>query len=543
MISAHFHIMSPRRSKRQNIKRPRRYESPVASPIANNDSLPPAASPSSSNIAANAAQRQQPQSEATTIVPSQDDNDNLSATSEEPDRTESPPSLADRVPNVKDVIKVVRELPSIRKYFDNSLYHQKEEDVDLFFDSEEAKYLWVEVCTQLTSAISKCIPTEEKEIKSKTTKFEKLKDKVLEYISDFDLVEEDDVDDNKLTEMIIIQEIIGAAFVYEFQGLIKPLHGKERVPIHQQISSVLEDIILKDAGKLFDDDITSRHVYYIIGFLCHAGSKEAERRSDDSDTGKCIKALEVHFASGRDDTKLNEIKGELPDDITSLVDRRSSLGGLKYPNLQLYTCFAVMESIYSNLATVDNFTMFGGTLLIRICQGMLKNEYLISLFTELYIVGEDKLFPDGIIAKSMAYYVKVFGNVRAKDLCYRLNSNILKGATVGVRQTLAATKGKGTKKKKKGTGKQQQTKGRKKKKKKKTQQEEEEEEAAAEEADDTSEEEEELPSTEEGKHESLLALAEEDMEFNEDYDKHCTVEEGEEDEYMGKTEQLEQLDS
>jgi len=536
VISAHFHIMSLRRSKRRNIKKPGRYESPVTSPNANNDSLPPAASPSSSNIAANAAQRQQPQSEATTIVPSQDDNDILSVASEEPISTESPPSLAERVPNATDVIKVVRELPSIRIYFTNSRYHQKKEDVELFFDSEEAGYLWQEVCFKLTSAISKCTPTVEKEIKSRTNKFEKLKDKILLFISDFDLVEEEDkVDGKKLKEMITIQEVIGAAFVYWFQGLIKPLHGDEVVPIHQQISSALEDIIQKDVDKLFDDN-TSRHVYYIIGFLCHAGSKEAERRSDDNASGKCIKALEEHFASGRDDTKLNEIKEELPDDITSLVDRRCSWGGLKYPDLQLYTCFAVMESIYSNLATVDNFTKFGGTLLITICQGMLKNERLISLFTELYVVEGEKLFPDDVIVESMAYYIKVFGNVRAKDLCYRLNSNILKGATVGVRQTLAATKGKGTKKKKKGKGKKQQQKT--KKRRKKTQQEEEEEEEAAEEVDDTSEEEEELPSTDASKHESLLALAEEDMEDNEDYDKHCTVEEGEEDAYMGKTEQL-----
>ena len=37
--------------------------------------------------------------------------------------------------------------------------------------------------------------------------------------------------------------------------------------------------------------------------------------------------------------------------------------------------------------------------------------------------------------------MKVFGNVRAKDLCYRMNSNILKGATIGERQELAAACG------------------------------------------------------------------------------------------------------
>jgi len=34
--------------------------------------------------------------------------------------------------------------------------------------------------------------------------------------------------------------------------------------------------------------------------------------------------------------------------------------------------------------------------------------------------------------------MKVFANVRAKDLCYQYNSNIMKGATMALRPTLAA---------------------------------------------------------------------------------------------------------
>ena len=59
------------------------------------------------------------------------------------------------------------------------------------------------------------------------------------------------------------------------------------------------------------------------------------------------------------------------------------------------------------------------------------------------------LFNRDTIASTLEYYLKVFGNVRAKDLCYRYNSNILKGATVGVRQRLAGGGGKGSKKGKK----------------------------------------------------------------------------------------------
>ena len=327
-------------------------------------------------------------------------------------------------------------------------------------------------------------------------------------------------------------------------------------------------------GELFEDKTVAQHVYYIIGFLCNAGAKEAARRSGDSAIGECIKSLDRHFALGREDAKLIDIKTELPDGVTDLVDRRCSMGGLKYPNLQLYTVFAVIEKVYSSLATPVNFTLFGGMLLVYILDGMLKNEVLTSLFAELF---DGTSFTEDTIETTMKYYVKVFGNVRAKDLCYRMNSNITKaGATVGVRQTLAAMKGGtgGTKTKQQGRKKKRRKKqptaeeNKKKKEEEKAVEEEVEKQqhnasqqsAAAMDIDDdamdvdaavdddteddttyaSSDDElsvyEDEQLTVEGQHKVLKELAEQDMEDNEDYVKDCTeLSEDEEDEFMGKT--------
>ena len=198
-----------------------------------------------------------------------------------------------------------------------------------------------------------------------------------------------------------------------------------------------------------------------------------------------------------------------------------------------------------------------------ILDGMLKNDVLASLFSNLF---DGTSFTDDTIEATMKYYLKVFGNVRAKDLCYRMNSNITKaGATVGTRQTLAALKGGagGTKKEEQGSTRKRKKKQPTQKKRKKKKKEEEEEVAEVQQntsqqaamdvadaaVDDVSKDDTSLASSEddasvyeevqltgEGQHAALKELAEQDMEDNEDYIKDCTELKGdEEDEYMGKT--------
>ena len=169
----------------------------------------------------------------------------------------------------------------------------------------------------------------------------------------------------------------------------------------------------------------------------------------------------------------------MPGNLTALVDNRHVFGGLKYPDIQLYTVFAIMEKVYSTLSTPSNFMLFGGMLLVRICDAMVQNDDLILLFSDLFSNSEPT-FDAQTIVNTLRYYVKVFGNVRAKDLCYRYNSNIQKGARVGTRQMAAGGWNGGQKK------------------------------GQAEKLN---------PSAE---HESLMQAAEEDLDVDESYEKLCT---------------------
>ena len=582
----------------RNAQKPLRYQQPDTPKSNNNASTTTEAAVSSSTAANNntTATTEAPSSEAPTIVPTPDDDDddnnvdddarvavafakdsttddasNNNTSSSLPSRQRLP--LHDRIPSTVAVLEDVRIDYQIKQYFANSKFFKKKEDQDVFFNDTD---LWDGVSDKMVYAITKYTPQEEKDIKRKSEKFEAKKDKIVDsFISRHELEGvEDDIPLSKHREMALLLHIIGSKFIELFQKLITPPGGKKRVPINEQIEAVVLEVKDTSVGELFKNKTVAHHVYYIIGFLCNAGAKEAARRSGDSAIGECIKSLDRHFALGREDAKLIDIKTELPDGVTDLVDRRCSMGGLKYPNLQLYTVFAVIEKVYSSLATPVNFTLFGGMLLVYILDGMLKNEVLTSLFAELF---DGTSFTEDTIETTMKYYVKVFGNVRAKDLCYRMNSNITKaGATVGVRQTLAAMKG-GTG----GTKTKQQ--GRKKKRRKKQPTAEEnkkkkEEEKAVEEevekqqhnasqqsaaamdidddamdvdaaVDDDTEDDTTYASSDdelsvyedeqlsvEGQHEVLKELAEQDMEDNEDYVKDCTeLSEDEEDEFMGKT--------
>ena len=56
-------------------------------------------------------------------------------------------------------------------------------------------------------------------------------------------------------------------------------------------------------------------MYYVIGFLCDAGLKEAKRRTTENKVGECIKALNLHFALARETESFVKIKDDLPSGI------------------------------------------------------------------------------------------------------------------------------------------------------------------------------------------------------------------------------------
>jgi hypothetical protein len=63
------------------------------------------------------------------------------------------------------------------------------------------------------------------------------------------------------------------------------------------------------------------------------------------------------------------------------------------------------------------------------------------------LLGEDE-YMEATVTSAFRYYVKVFGNLRAKDLSRKLNAQLHKSTTAALRPSLA-TKGEKKKKKKK----------------------------------------------------------------------------------------------
>ncbi len=193
----------------------------------------------------------------------------------------------------------------------------------------------------------------------------------------------------------------------------------------------LED---KPLAEYFEGTV-AKHVYYISGFLCRAGEKEKERRSKNNDVGTCIGAVSRHFVTKA--SEIEAVKRDLPDNLADLIDRRSCYGVLKYPNLQFYTLVARLEYCYSKLVTSQNISKFGGIVLACICDEMVRYLVFVDQFDSLF---HDSEFCDATIDEAFRFYVKVFSNLRVKDLCRKYNAQLSKTTTVGLRQTLATKK-------------------------------------------------------------------------------------------------------
>ena len=96
-----------------------------------------------------------------------------------------------------------------------------------------------------------------------------------------------------------------------------------------------------------------------------------------------------------------------------------------------------MEYCYSKLATPDNLYTYGGLVLGCICEEIASHDNFIEHFESLFRAGA---YDVETVNTSLRYYVKVFGNLRAKDLARKYNARLSKTTTVGLRQRLA-TKG------------------------------------------------------------------------------------------------------
>ena len=202
--------------------------------------------------------------------------------------------------------------------------------------------------------------------------------------------------------------------------------------IPEQIQLTVKRGMDTAVSQLFGNDIRlSEHVYYVVGFLNAAGLKEKDRRSSKHDIGRCIEKACSNYLSA-DSAGLEALREKLP---TGLVDRRIANGGLKYPNEEFYGIFAVVEHAYATVVTPDNFMYRGGLLLAEIRDALGNDPSLIDQFTILF--GREHAFSRDTIETAYKYFIKVFCNLRAKDVALKYNSNLNASNTVGLRQTLA----------------------------------------------------------------------------------------------------------
>eukprot|EP00956_Cyclotella_meneghiniana_P015438 scaffold23672_cov83-Cyclotella_meneghiniana.AAC.2 len=236
---------------------------------------------------------------------------------------------------------------------------------------------------------------------------------------------------NKLHGLVVS---VGYVFVEIFEMLITPPKGSKITSLKHQLDALLlqlEELSIRD---YFKDDL-GKHVYYVSGFLCRAGQKEAERRTKNNEVGACIlSASQNHVTS---DSEIESLKEALPNGSVELVTRRNVHGKLHFPNLAFYSLVAKMEYCYSKLATPENIYTYGGLVLGYVCDELATHDNLIEHFESLF---NPRAYDVETRNTAFRFYLKVFGNMRLKDLVRNYNSRLSKTTTVGLRQRLA-TKG------------------------------------------------------------------------------------------------------
>ena len=348
--------------------------------------------------------------------------------------------LNQRIPNTDAVLKVVRSKQKVNHMLEYSIFVNEEDRVVLF--NEE---FWQQVSVSIVNAISLCFTSNRKEVKKMSHKYRLMEKKIIETIGKHDVYDEGDTSKTEKQRLAASRTmmLIGWHYLHEFSKLIKSSWGDDIRSIHEQIDAELKSAFELSTGELFGDDTRlAEHAYYVVGFLNHAGMKEKERRTDKNDVGACIERACRHYLSA-DDPKLDELRETMP---TGLVDRRIANGGLKYPDEPFFRVFGSMERAYAKIVTPDNFMARGGLLLDEIRDALERNEQLIAQFT-LLLDGSE--FTDEAIIKTLAYFIKVFSHLRAKDVALKYNSNLNGSNTVGLRQTLAGGLAMGTSNKKK----------------------------------------------------------------------------------------------
>jgi hypothetical protein len=92
-----------------------------------------------------------------------------------------------------------------------------------------------------------------------------------------------------------------------------------------------------------------------------------------------------------------------------------------YPDRPFYSFVAAMEYCYAEMATPENLMVFGGGVLATICEAIADHEHFYLHFSSLF--DDATCFSDETIQEGMEFIIKVYSNLRLKDLCRKYRSS------------------------------------------------------------------------------------------------------------------------
>eukprot|EP00956_Cyclotella_meneghiniana_P042816 scaffold249326_cov50-Cyclotella_meneghiniana.AAC.1 len=315
-----------------------------------------------------------------------------------------PLPLWERLPNVEEVLlpalcsdKQIKNIFSTPNVFDS-----EQERHDFFvayfhYLREEERQFWDIAMEYVHDAIDDNKPECRNHVKS-------CKD---EYVLDIDFMVREHFatrivrgyrDHPRLQKLLSLSNVIGWRFIDIVESLISPPKGPRIVSIPTQLEKCINDVSSKVLSDYFEPGV-EQHVYYIAGYLCHAGKTAASRQNNS--LCNCIGAVSAHFVST--ESEVDRVKRDLPDGLADLVDKSAVHRCLSYPNLRFYSLIAKIEYCYSNLSSVDNLRTFGGEVLATICDAIVANESFTGHFASLF---DERQFDDATMKKAFSFYIK-----------------------------------------------------------------------------------------------------------------------------------------
>ena len=169
-------------------------------------------------------------------------------------------------------------------------------------------------------------------------------------------------------------------------------------------------------------------LYYIAGWLLCAAEKECESRG-----GKLIGKFVDIFV---DNTCCVDVdcarSAGLP---TQKIEEKECYGGLKYPSKEFYCFVCAIEFMFCSVLTDENFTIFGGKLLMVVSDFVKNHPYFVDNFHKFF---EGESIDDQILLDIFKYLLRTYTRMRGKDIVRKIIGRTKLNLKLHTRQKMAA---------------------------------------------------------------------------------------------------------